>query len=47
VRCRCSDCRRHLPEEGQAVAGVLEAKRRGIETTDLEARITVLEKERE
>jgi hypothetical protein len=34
------------PEEGQAVAGVLEAKRRGIETTDLEARITALEKER-
>jgi hypothetical protein len=34
------------PEEGQAVAGVLEAKRRGIETTDLEARITALERER-
>jgi hypothetical protein len=34
------------PDEGQAVAGVLEIKRRAIETTDLEARITALEKER-
>jgi len=34
------------PDEGQAVAGVLEIKRRAIETTDLEARITALEKDR-
>lgn len=31
------------PEEGQAVAAVLEAQRRAIETADLERRITLLE----
>lgn len=31
------------PEEGQAVAAVLETKRRAIETVDLEARLTALE----
>lgn len=34
------------PDEGAAVAGVLEAKRRSIETVDLEARIAALEQER-
>lgn len=34
------------PDEGAAVASVLEAKRRSIETVDLEARIDALEKER-
>jgi hypothetical protein len=34
------------PDEGQAVAGILEAKRKAIETTALEARITALEIER-
>lgn len=34
------------PEEGQAVAGVLEAKRKAIETTALEARVTALEQDR-
>jgi hypothetical protein len=31
------------PEEAQAVAGVLEAQRRAIETTELEQRIAILE----
>jgi hypothetical protein len=31
------------PEEGNAVAAILEVKRKAIETTDLETRITVLE----
>jgi len=31
------------PEEGQAVAAILEAQRRAIETADLEARIAALE----
>lgn len=34
------------PDEGQAVAAVLEAKRKAIETVELEARVTALEKER-
>ena len=34
------------PDEAQAVAAVLEAKRRAIETVDLETRIFALEKER-
>jgi hypothetical protein len=34
------------PEEGAAVAAVLETKRRALETTEIEARITALEKER-
>jgi hypothetical protein len=34
------------PDEGQAVAGVLEVKRKAIETTDLEARVAALEQER-
>ncbi len=34
------------PEEGAAVAGVLEIKRKAIETSELETRITTLEKER-
>ena len=34
------------PEEGQAVASILEAKRRAIETVDLEQRLTALEQER-
>ncbi len=32
--------------EGQAVASILEAKRKAIETVDLEARLSALEKER-
>jgi hypothetical protein len=35
------------PEEGAAVAGVLEAQRRAAETADLEARIAQLEESRE
>ena len=34
------------PDEGQAVAAVLETKRRAIETLELETRIKALEKER-
>jgi hypothetical protein len=34
------------PDEGQAVASILEAKRKAIETVDLEARLAALEKER-
>jgi hypothetical protein len=34
------------PDEAQAVASVLESKRRAIETVDLEARIVALEQER-
>lgn len=34
------------PEEANAVAGVLEIKRKAIETVDLEARIAALEQER-
>ena len=34
------------PDEGQAVASILEAKRRAIETVELESRITALEQER-
>ena len=34
------------PDEGQAVASILEAKRKAIETVDLEARLSALEKER-
>jgi hypothetical protein len=34
------------PEEGASVAAVLEIKRKAIETSALEARITALEKER-
>ena len=34
------------PEEAQAVAAVLEGKRRAVETVELEARITALEQER-
>lgn len=34
------------PDEGQAVASVLEVKRKAIETVDLEARIAALEQER-
>lgn len=33
------------PEEGQAVAGLLEARRRALETEDLERRIAVLERQ--
>ncbi|MBF0482457.1 MAG: hypothetical protein HQK81_09755 [Desulfovibrionaceae bacterium] len=33
------------PGEGQALAGLVEAHRRAVETTELEARITALEKE--
>ncbi len=35
------------PEEGAAVASVLETQRRAIETTELEARIAVLEQREE
>lgn len=31
------------PEEGQAVAGILEARRKAIETVDIEARLAALE----
>jgi hypothetical protein len=34
------------PEEGASVAAVLEIKRKAIETSELDARITALEKER-
>jgi hypothetical protein len=34
------------PGEGQSLAAVLDLYRKGLETTDLEARITALEKER-
>src|SRR6266851_5351674 len=34
------------PDEGQAVASILEAKRRAIETVDLESRLSALEQER-
>jgi hypothetical protein len=34
------------PEEGTALAGVLEIKRKAMETSELEARIAALEKER-
>jgi hypothetical protein len=34
------------PDEGQAVASILEAKRRAIETVDLERRIAAIEQER-
>lgn len=34
------------PGEGQTLATMLDAYRKGLETTDLEARITALEKER-
>ena len=34
------------PDEGQAVASILETKRRAIETVDLELRLTALEQER-
>jgi hypothetical protein len=34
------------PDEGQAVASILEAKRRAIETVDLEARLSALEERR-
>ena len=34
------------PDEGQAVASILEAKRKAIETVDLESRVAELEKER-
>jgi len=34
------------PEEAQAVAAVLEGKRRAVETVELEARIAALEQER-
>jgi hypothetical protein len=34
------------PDEGQAVASILEAKRRAIETVDLEMRLSALEQER-
>jgi hypothetical protein len=34
------------PDEGQAVAAVLETKRRAIETVELEARVAALEGER-
>ncbi len=34
------------PDEGQAVASVLETKRKAIETVELESRITALEQER-
>jgi hypothetical protein len=32
-----------LPEEGAAVAGILEAQRRAVETAEMDARITALE----
>lgn len=35
-----------LPGEGSTLAGILEARRRAIETMDLESRIAALEKER-
>ena len=35
------------PEEGAAVAGILEAQRRAVETVELEARIAALEQSRE
>jgi hypothetical protein len=35
------------PEEGQALAGVVEVQRRAIETVELEARITTLEQREE
>jgi uncharacterized protein DUF5681 len=34
------------PDEGQAVASILEAKRKAIETVNLEARLSALEQER-
>jgi hypothetical protein len=34
------------PDEGQAVASILETKRRAIETVELESRLTALEQER-
>jgi len=34
------------PGEGQALTAMVEAFRKGLETTDLEARVTALEKER-
>jgi hypothetical protein len=34
------------PDEGQAVASILEAKRKAIETVDLESRVAALEQER-
>jgi hypothetical protein len=34
------------PDEGQAVASILEAKRRAIETVELESRIAAIEQER-
>jgi hypothetical protein len=34
------------PDEGHAVASILEAKRRAIETVDLESRLSALEQER-
>ena len=34
------------PEEGDAVASILDAKRRAIETTDVLARIEALERDR-
>ena len=35
------------PEEGAAVAGILEAQRRAAETVEMEARIAALEQSRE
>ena len=35
------------PEEGAAVAGILEAQRRAVETVEIEARIAALERSRE
>jgi Family of unknown function (DUF5681) len=35
------------PEEGAAVAGILEAQRRAVETVEMEARIAALEQSRE
>ena len=35
------------PGEGQTLTAILDAYRKGLETTDLEARITALEKERQ
>jgi hypothetical protein len=35
-----------LPGEGSTLAGILEARRRAIETMDLESRVAALEKER-
>jgi hypothetical protein len=34
------------PDEGQAMASILEAKRKAIETVELESRIAALEQER-